>query len=175
MAEDGSPAVGTAEPIAEDEQSISNEVFPQFSVTEAQTFAAAVPMVDEADDGTMLAGEAPTAEADVPGAISEELAPVESVSPSAVTLDEAEESELLYLSEMPPQGDLACYRVTGPLTFARIMALERALASLGGVTSSSVKPESSGAANISFSSDDPESSITSLLSVPGLALRRAAS
>ncbi|HZT08936.1 MAG TPA: hypothetical protein VFC51_18075 [Chloroflexota bacterium] len=81
----------------------------------------------------------------------------------------------LLLSPLPFEGNRARYRVTGQLTFARVMALEQALRGLQDVESAVVTPESSEEACIAFISPHPGETVESLLTVPGLALQMAAS
>jgi hypothetical protein len=89
-------------------------------------------------------------------------------APPAPTFSAAPDQ--LLLTPLPTYGDQVRYRVTGPLTFARIMALEHALQGLDGVSSAVVIPEGGEAATISFVAEDAARAIEDLLRVPGLPL-----
>jgi hypothetical protein len=138
------------------------EELPQFTEAQAEAFTVAAPSEEIVlDDG-----------------VSESSSDGDDPPPAVIALEPEstiDEIEVLSVAPLSIAGDTAIYRVTGPLTFARIMALERALAGLGGVTLSSVKPESAGEATVSFVSADPETTIDNLLNVPGLAIRKARS
>jgi hypothetical protein len=82
-------------------------------------------------------------------------------------------SDQILLTPLPSDGDRVRFRVTGPLTFARIMALEQALQSLDGVSSAVVTPEGGEAATISFVAQDAARAVDDLLRVPGLPLGMA--
>jgi hypothetical protein len=77
----------------------------------------------------------------------------------------------LIVSTLTPAGPVSRYRVTGPWTFAKMMALEQALPQLRGVVSADFTPESEEAVRISLLSNDQEATLQDLLNLPGLHLR----
>jgi hypothetical protein len=105
--------------------------------------------------------------AHVPTTLDPSEAPM-TPAPPAPTFSPAPDQ--LLLTPLPTYGDEVRFRVTGPLTFARIMALEHALQSLDGVSSAVVIPEGGEAATISFVAEDAAGAIEDLLRVPGLPL-----
>jgi hypothetical protein len=75
------------------------------------------------------------------------------------------------LSPLPPEGDVQHYRVTGPLTFANMLALEQAVARLDGVTSANLVPQREGEATLTLVSAHPRRTTQDLLSLPDFPMR----
>jgi hypothetical protein len=97
-------------------------------------------------------------------------------APAPVSQSTSQELPIpLFLAPLPPDGDKACYRISGPLTFAQVMALERTLAGIEGVRSASVTPEAGEGARIAFISDDPAGALGQLITASGLPIQIAAS
>jgi hypothetical protein len=96
--------------------------------------------------------------------------------PASAPVSQSTSQELpvpLFLAPLPPDGEKACYRISGALTFAQVMALERTLAGIEGVRSPSVTPEAGEGARISFISDDPAGVLGRLISASGLPIQIA--
>jgi hypothetical protein len=108
--------------------------------------------------------------AELPGNPEESYAPPPLITPSGSF---ATAPDRLLLTPLASDGDQVRYRVTGPLTFARIMALEHALQSLEGVSGAFISPEGGDAATIAFVAQDPARAIEDLLRAPGLPLELA--
>jgi hypothetical protein len=75
------------------------------------------------------------------------------------------------LSPLPADGEVQRYRVAGPLTFASMLALERAVSRLDGVTYARLVPSATGEATLAFLSADPDSARRTLLSLPGFRMQ----
>jgi hypothetical protein len=77
----------------------------------------------------------------------------------------------LELSVLPPDGDFQRYQIEGPLTFAAMLALKEAVASLHGVRSVRVAPRPEGATVLMLISQDPDATLRDLQQVPNFVMR----